>query len=160
MAMYYPGMRKPVAIVTVLTVVMLSACISTGVMRQKAGLFVVTGENVVAWSPTSVQEEFTLEGFIVNYFFQDPKVTVKPQESNVVFNGDYRPFRIDQYVKSEGRWVENHLYNVNFQTTCYLSDGEMQVLVSKSIKEMKTGVYVLNVRRGNGRSETYAFSIP
>ena len=108
----------------------------------------------------TMQDEFTPEGFMVSYFFEDPTVTVRVRDSYFIFNGDYKPYSMRQFVKSEGRWVEDSSRPVGkdvFQVGPL--KGEAQMLKGKILKEIKSGVYVLDVQKG-GRQASFAFRIP
>lgn len=128
---------------------------------DKPGAFVVTGKKLIEWPPVAMQDEFTAEGFMVSYFLEDPTVTFKARDSYFIFNGDYKPYKLRQFVKSEGRWAEDSSRPVgNDVLQVGPLKGEKQMLKGMIIKEMKTGVYVLDAQRGNGQQESFVFRIP
>jgi hypothetical protein len=154
-------MRRNVSVVCV--VLALAAALvgcEKEIKPDKPGAFVVSGKKLIEWPGVTMQDEFTPEGFMVSYFFEDPTVTVRIRDSYFIFNGDYKPYAMRQFVKSEGRWVEDSSRPVDkdaFQVGPL--KGETKMLKGKILKEMKSGVYVMDVQRG-GRQESFAFRIP
>jgi hypothetical protein len=155
-------MRRNVSVVCVVLalVAALVGC-EKEIKPDKPGAFVVASKKLIEWPPVAMQDEFTPEGFMVSYFLDDPTVTVRPRDSYFIFNGDYRPYKLRQFVKSEGRWVEDSSRPVgNDVLQAGPLKGETQMVKGKIIKEMKSGVYVLDAQRGNGRQESFVFRIP
>ncbi len=131
------------------------------VKPDKPGVFVVTGKTLTPWPPVAMQEEFTPEGFLTSFFYEDPAIVFKARESHMVFNGDYRPYAMRQFVKSEGRWVEDSSKPVGKDVfEVGQMKGEKSMFKGKVIKELKPGVYVLDVQRGTGKSESFSFRVP
>lgn len=154
-------MRRNVSVVC--AVLVLAAALvgcEKEIKPDKPGAFVVAGKKLIEWPPVTMQDEFTSEGFMVSYFLEDPPVTVRVRDSYFIFNGDYKPHKLRQFVKSEGRWVEDSSRPVgsDFLQVGPLK-GETQMLKGKILKEMKTGVYVLDAQAG-GRQASFAFRIP
>ncbi|HNX48758.1 MAG TPA: hypothetical protein PLS53_02585 [Thermoanaerobaculaceae bacterium] len=131
------------------------------VKPDKPGAFVVAGKKLIDWPPVAMQDEFTPEGFMISYFLEDPTATVRWRDSYFIFNGDYKPFKLRQFVKSEGRWVEDSSRPVGDDVLQVGPlKGETKMFKGKLLKEMKTGVYVLDVKLGNGQQQSFAFRIP
>jgi hypothetical protein len=131
------------------------------VKPTKPGVFVVTGKNLQEWFPVEMEEEFTAEGFIISYFYEDPTLTFRFRDSHVVLNGDYRPLKIRQYMSSGGRWVEDSSRKIDSDLLeVGQMKGEKQMFKVKILKEMRSGYYVMDVQRGDGKLESYAFRAP
>ena len=85
-------MRRNVSVVC--AVLVLAAALvgcEKEIKPDKPGAFVVSGKKLIEWQAVTMQDEFTPEGFMVSYFFEDPPVTVRVRESYFIFNGEYKP---------------------------------------------------------------------
>lgn len=153
--------RNFVLVCSVLVVAAVLVGCDKEVKPDKPGVFVVTGKTLTQWQPVAMQEDFTPEGFLISYFYEDPTIVFKARESHMIFSGDYKPFGMRQFVKSEGRWVEDSSKPVGRDVfEVGQMKGEKEMFKGKVVKEMKPGVYVLDVQRGNGKQQSFAFRVP
>ena len=127
---------------------------------DKDGVFMVVAGNVLELPEVSIDQEFTDEGFAVNFFYGDPKVGVRTGDFYFIFNGDYQPYGLRAFVRVGARWEQD---SGQTDLTSNLRVGGMEdekrMRKGTLAKPLKSGTYVIDVQRSNGRVQAFAFVV-
>ncbi len=138
----------------------LTAC-NRELKPSKLGVFVVNNAKIADWQATVVDEEITGEGFILPYFTGEVTTLVRYPATYMILNGEYRPLGLRSFVWRNGRFEEDGssgLMTDAIQTQQY--KGEKQMYKVRLTKDLKPGVYILEVKQTEGRILRFAFKVP
>jgi hypothetical protein len=157
-------MRKNFVVLTVILVAIvgMTAC-NQEIKPSKPGVFVVADGKLSDWTPISMDEEATAEGFFLPFFKGEVTTILRYPTSYIILNldGEYRPMGIRSFVLRNGRFEEDS--SAGLVTDAIQSQqfkGEKQMYKVKLTRDLKPGVYVLDFKPSQGRQVHYAFKIP
>jgi len=140
--------RMPIFLLAGAAALSLAACNGEPKPDHK-GVFIVVGGQIMEISSTTIDTEFTSEGFAINSFVGEPKVKLRGGDYYFILYGDYKPA---DYVKYEER--PNRKYEES-SSGVYTSDlttggikGEPEMHKVKCTKVLGPGIYVLGAHKG------------
>lgn len=155
-------MRKNlVSVLMALVVVMAFSACSRELKPKKLGVFTITNAKIADWKPVSIDEELTAEGFILPYFNEEVTTIIRYPSVYIILNGDYKPLGLRFFVWRNGRYEEEGsmgLITDALQTQQF--KGEKQMYKVKLTRELKPGMYVMDVQQVEGRLLRFAFKVP
>ena len=127
---------------------------------DKDGVFMVVAGNLLELPEVSIDQEFTEEGFAINFFSGDPKIGVRTGDFYFIFSGDYQPYGLRAFVRVGMRW-EQDSGQTDLTSNLRVGGMEDEKKMHKGTltKPLKAGTYIIDVQRQNGRIQAFAFVI-
>jgi len=132
---------------------------SKEIKPDKKGGWVVLGEKLTELPGIMVDQDFTPEGFAVNYFTGDPTVSLNTANFYFILYGDYKPFDLKVFVHRKDRYVEDTTKGAITQgLEVGLMKGEKEMYKVRITKPLPAGIYVLEAQQGT-RTISFPFNI-
>lgn len=154
-------MRKTTLLVIAVLLVVgsLTSC-NTEPKPKTQGVFQVVATKVIELQPTVLDKDFTAEGFMITYFTGEPRVSFKPGDFYLIFNGDYSSFNLRQFSPRGNRFEEDTSRVADVAQALQVGQigGEKTMRKAKINKELRAGTYVLDAQGPKG-PVAFAFTI-
>ena len=154
-------MRKTIVLATALVLAAGSLASCNNEPKPKTeGVFQVVATKVTELQPTILDKDFTAEGFMITYFTGEPRVSFKPGDFYLIFNGDYSSFNLRQFSLHGTRFEDDTSRVADVAQALQVGQiaGEKTMRKAKINKELRAGTYVLDAQGPKG-PVAFAFTI-
>jgi hypothetical protein len=141
--------KKALTLAVAIGVSLSLASCSKEIKPEKKGGWVVQDGKLAAMPAIIVDQDFTPEGFAVNYFTTDPTVTVTTSHFYFILYGDYKPYDLKEFIYRKKRYTQNSSKPpITEGLEVSLMKGETQMYKVQITRPLPEGVYVLEARQG------------
>ena len=142
-------LRKTLTLVVAIGACLPLASCSKELKPEKKGGWVVQAGKLVEMPGIMVDQEFTPEGFAINYFTGDPTVSVDNGKYSFILYGNYKPFDLKVFIHRKGRYIEDTTKGaITDGLEVGLMKGETEMFKVRMNKPLPAGIYVLEAQQG------------